>query len=482
MTDKVTSTPRKLPVKLCVNRVRRHRYELARVLPKLPRHLLLASLLVVLPSAGTLTPTAPTTTPRTSMTSLRAQRRSMLAAAGPEFVYMSRLYDRMKQHDADDSHMSDFAPESRKQEYIAGTYAREGAENSPWLTFNISGVVHADDNITLAEVAIATKQGYRRNTCLHVRDTNSRLLKCRLAPLNTQGLMTFDVTSKLKTRQSEDGFSVYLEHMHHAHVEKALLVIFRNIDTEQLFNARRSRQRPPALIRSKRQTTSGFRPLSSRGEHADVGEGRGRFVASDEDVDPSDITEAERRRHRESGREIMLDTVQTSYARYQAARRGTRGEGSRFPFHEFDLDMLADRLNQVEPRLKRQVGEAGQPGDAAGYSRPDNVCQVRPFVLHAEDDLQWYNIIHPTEFILNMCWGDCPPVLPRNGNQSNFYSYLTSLFVSLHPRVAANRNPPILPLRCLPRRFETFSVMLEELGNYVVQRWHNARVVECGCA
>nr|KAG5696906.1 hypothetical protein BaRGS_015870 [Batillaria attramentaria] len=320
--------------------------------------------------------------------------------------------------------------------------------------------------------------------------------------------MTFDVTSELKTRQSEDEFSVYLEHMHHAHVEKALLVIFRNIDTEQLLNARRSRQRPPArnpglqteafdvandiengvgqleeeLIRSKRQTTSGFRPLSSRGKHADVGEGRGRFVASDEDVDRSDISEEERRRHRESGREIMLDTVQTSYARYQAARRGTRGEGSRLPSHEFDLDMLADRLNQVEPRLKRQAGEAGQPGDVAGYSRPDTVCQLRPFVLDPYEDLQWFEILRPMYFHLNMCWGGCPPVLPRNGNQTNFYSYLTSLFVSLHPRIAAERNPPILPLRCLPRRFEPFSVMLEEMGNIVVKRWHNAKVVECGCA
>lgn len=368
-------------------------------------------------------------------------------------------------------------------------------------------------------------------------------LPCENNPFMVYDLATVDVTSLLASRLGEHRFHIYAKRM--GHLETALLVIFHGVNTAQLlqdpepvrfersvFRKKREARGIPSLQKrrgmerdaipggSRRQHVQPFRrpagsPKGKNHEEAFSGEsgvnipdiqnevvgqaksrgGRQSLHEKTPGVRPSKETAEtlpsdEPKRldpgwgsHRKNVKERPDQLTRKGNRYVSTDRQLARGKHKLRPRRKLSnarhapvFETPNELLRHLNERRKRSAAGVNLSETAEPYTRSSDSCQLKNFTVLPLEDLNIPGFISPRYLDIGSCEGECPPILHPSDRVPQ-YSHITSL---LHFRWP-NAGWPVPPPSCRPRRFQSFSVMRWVGDDIVIERWVNARVIECGC-
>ncbi|KAK7100123.1 hypothetical protein V1264_023118 [Littorina saxatilis] len=136
------------------------------------------------------------------------------------------------------------------------------------------------------------------------------------------------------------------------------------------------------------------------------------------------------------------------------------------------------KLKQYLHQRRRRSVELSSQESFDVHASPQHSCRVEPLRLTPFDDLNLGDFIAPEILNIGQCGGTCPPILFPNERVTH-NSYIMSV---LHSRSVG--NSPYPAPSCRPRKYQSFPVY-RFLDTYddvtVLERWRDARVIECGC-
>ena len=355
-------------------------------------------------------------------------------------------------------------------------------------------------------------------------------------------LATVDVTSLLAPRLGAQRFHIYAKRM--GHLQTAMLVIFNGVNTAQLLRDKepvrfgrpffRKRREADVIssLHKRRVTESDVIPGSSgeRGDQTSRGpagaKGRshraapsgesGRYAPDRHDklAGKSEARDSTESLHGETpdadSSKTTVETPPSSEPRgfnpgWESRRKDAKQRPSQplrnsilyalrgrqvgrdrrkmQPRHTLSNAMHApvfktpeDLLRHLNGRRKRSAVGANHNDTAEPYTRSPDSCQLKNFTVLPFEDLNIPGFISPRYLDIGSCEGDCPPILQPSDRVPQ-YSHITSM---LHFRWP-DAGWPVPAPSCRPRRFQSFSVMRWVGDDIVIERWVNARVIECGC-
>jgi hypothetical protein len=104
-------------------------------------------------------------------------------------------------------------------------------------------------------------------------------------------------------------------------------------------------------------------------------------------------------------------------------------------------------------------------------------CRLAPWLVLPKQ-LGWQDIVYPSELLLNLCVGQCPPPVLHASLQPSNHAVARNLFRVLNAS-AARQHPDV---HCVPIRYRQTSMVLELAeGNYSVVVSRDLSAVDCGC-